>query len=468
MKYDLVIQGGTIITAERIVQADIGVNSEKIAAIGTGLTGQKSYDASDLYVIPGGVDAHVHLEMPTVTTITSDDWFTGTIAAACGGTTTVIDFVEPEKGETLLAALAHRQAQANGRTFVDYGLHMTLTNAEQGTLNQIPEVVTAGVSSFKTYTTFPGFRLSDQDFLTVFTAVNETGGLILVHAENDAMIQHSVKIQKKSGQLAPHHFPTSHPGLAEVEAIQRVILFAQVTGVPLYIVHISTAGGAQAVEKARKAGQSVYGETCPQYLLLDESRYQDPDPINSLKYVCTPPLRTIDDQQTLWAKLQSGSLQTVCTDHCAFNLYGQKDIGLDSFLEIPAGLPGIQTRLALLHTFGVNSGRLTLEQWVSYCSTAPAKIFGLYPHKGNLEVGADADMVIFDPDANVNLSKTELSQPAILHEQVDYTPYEGMHLQGWPTATFLRGRLIAQNGALIDSVPSGRFLHRSRPQKHPG
>jgi dihydropyrimidinase len=383
--------------------------------------------------------------------MTSDDWATGSLAAAYGGTTTLIDFVEPQAGQPLLAALAQRRAQAEGRAYVDFALHMTLVNADSSTLAQIPSVIAAGVPSFKLYTTYAGFALDDKALIASFEAIGSAGGLAMLHAENDAIIQHSLGKLNQAGQLTPGYFPASRPAVAEIEAIQRAILLARFTGVALYIVHISTAEGAEAVANARRLGQPVYGETCPQYLLLDESCYQDTDPYTSLKVICAPPLRKAKDRQALWERLQVNELQTVCTDHCAFNLHGQKDSGLESFTLCPSGLPGVEARLALLYSFGVATGRISLQQWVSYCSTTPAQIFGLYPRKGSLEIGADADIVVFDPACQVVLNHS------MLHENVDYTPYEGMLLQGWPAATFLSGHLIT-GAAHLRSKPKGQFI----------
>ena len=453
MEFDLVIQNGTVITAEKTIQADLGVKDGKIAALGSNLIGVAQVSAAGMWVIPGGVDPHVHLDMPTPTTVTSDDWSTGTTAAAYGGTTTVIDFVEPENDQTLLQALALRRAQADGRTHIDYSLHMTLTQADPATLAQIPAVVAAGVPSFKLYTTYAGFALPDESLLSAFEAVNAAGGLVMLHAENDAIIQYSLAKLRAEGRLSPQFQPQSRPALAEVEAIQRMILLARFTGVRLYIAHISTNKGSQVVERARQHGQKVYGETCPQYLLLSENHNQNPDPRESVKFICAPPLRKEKDQQALWSRLQNGGLQTVGTDHCAFNVNGQKDSGLENFERCPGGLPGIEARLALLYTFGVRAGWLTPQQWISICSTAPAQIFGLYPRKGSLEIGADADIVLFDPERRVKIAKSSL------HENVDYTPYEGLELQGWVHATYLRGQLIADaNGSPLPECPAGRFI----------
>jgi dihydropyrimidinase len=454
MNFDLVIQNGTIVTAEKTIQADLGIRDGKIAAIGQNLRGRETFPARDRLVIPGGVDPHVHLQMPTATTVTSDDWASGSRAAAYGGTTTVIDFVEPEGGQTLLEALALRQAEADGQAHVDYNLHMTLTRADAETLAQIPAVIAAGVPSFKLYTTYEGFALGDDDLIAAFGAVGAAGGLVLVHSENDSIVRHSLAALRAQGKLAPQNHPQSRPALAEVEAIQRVILLARFANVPLYVVHISTERGSLAVERARIHGQAVYGETCPQYLLLDENHSRAADPRESVKYICAPPLRQVRDQNALWNRLRNGGLQTVGTDHCAFNVAGQKEHGCDDFTQSPGGLPGIQARMALVHHFGVRAGWLTPEQWVSVCCAAPAQIFGLYPRKGSLEIGADADVVVFDPARRVRITQS------LLRERVDYTPYEGLAVQGWVQATFLGGQLIASadDPAEVTRPARGQFI----------
>lgn len=289
MDFDLVICNGTVITDRHVVKTNIGVKDGKIAALGAELRGRENFSAEGMFVIPGGVDPHVHLDMPTPTTVTSDDWESGTRAAAFGGTTTVIDFVEPEDGQPLLEALAQRKSQAAGRAWVDYSLRMTLSKANPSTLAQIPAVMAEGATSFKLYTTYEGFALPDEGLLAAFEAIAAAGGLAMVHAENDAIVRNSFFKLKAEGRTAPQYHPQSRPALAEVEAIQRVILLARFAGVPLYIAHISTDRGSLAVERARQHGQEVYGETCPQYLILDESYCQDVDPQNSVKFICTPP-----------------------------------------------------------------------------------------------------------------------------------------------------------------------------------
>jgi dihydropyrimidinase len=449
--YDLVICGGTLVSAEGMRQADLAVQAGKIAAIGAGLAGRVAVDAGGRWVLPGGVDPHVHLEMPTPATVTSDDWASGTRAAACGGTTTVIDFVEPEPGQPLLEALQQRRAQAEGRAAVDFSLHMTLASADAATLAQAAAVAAAGAPSFKLYTTYAGFMLPDEGLLRAFSAIAAAGGLAMVHCENDAILQHSLARLRAAGRLFPADYPASRPAIAEVEAIQRCILLARYCGTQLYVAHISTGRGAGAVERARQHGQAVFGETCPQYLLLDEDRYAA-GALEALKHVCAPPLRTRRDHAALWERLGRGALQSIGTDHCAFNLHGQKDRGREDFSLAPGGLPGVELRLALLHTFGVRAGQITPEQWVACCSSAPARLFGLYPRKGSLEPGADADLVIFDPQRRQRVSRE------LLHERVDYTPYEGLELTGWPAAVYLGGRLVARDGQPAGAAPGGQFI----------
>jgi dihydropyrimidinase len=328
---------------------------------------------------------------------------------------------------------------------------MTLCAADSETLLQIPGVVATGLPSFKMYTTYHGFHLSDEELLTAFEAISNAKGMAMVHSESDAIIQQAIRKQQLAGELSLSDFPTSRPGVAEKEAVERVLNLADFTGTPVYIVHVSTQAAAAAIAQAQRKGQVAWGETCPQYLLFDESRVQTKD-FNGAKYVCCPPLRTQRDQDGLWAALSDGNLQTIGTDHCAFNFEGQKDLGKNSFLEIPSGMPGIELRLALVYTYGVKTGRLTLEQWVELCCTSPARLFGLYPRKGDLVCGADADIVIFDPDHQ------EIVAYSNMHERVDYTPYEGMKLEGRVCTTLLRGLTLVKDGVWVGNQKHGNFV----------
>lgn len=455
--FDLVISGGTLVTAADTFPADIGVREGRIATIGKGLKGKEIIDAGGLLVLPGGVDPHVHLEMPTPAATSSDDWFTGTRAAACGGTTTVIDFVEPLPGESLLQAFADRRSQAESKAVIDFSLHMTLDRMDDQTLAEISQMVARGVTSFKCYTTY-SMRLDDNQLLMAMDAVAKAGGLTIVHAESDAMINRLRNQLVRAGHTEPRFHALSRPAAAEGEAVERVLSLAEAVQAPIYIVHVSTQRGAQAIGRARSRGQAAFGETCPQYLLLTDASYDAPG-FEGAKFVCSPPLRKPADQDALWQALECHILQAVGTDHCPFFYAGTKNLGrpLDNpppFTQIPGGIPGIEARLALLYTYGVCAGRLTLNQWVQVCSTGPAQIFQLYPRKGTLAPGADADIVLFDPEKRVTLSTD------VLHENVDYTPYEGFELRGYPVMTFSHGQRIAEGGEFVGTVPNGKFLPR--------
>jgi len=457
MEYDLVISGGKLVKADSLVKMDVGITDGVIAGFGKDLAGRKQLDATGLLVIPGGVDPHVHLEMPTPVATSSDDWYTGTRAAACGGTTTVIDFVEPGAKESLLHAFEVRRSQAGGKAVIDFSCHMTLDRVDSETLEQIPEVIAAGLTSFKCYTTY-AMRLDDTQLLAALNAVGDAGGLTIVHAESDAIVNHLRKSFIQSGYTSPKYHPLSRPAAAEGEAVERVLALAEVAGAPVYIVHVSTQRGAEAIRRAQDRGGAAYGETCPQYLVLTDACYGVPG-FEGAKYICSPPLRKPADQEGLWKALSAGVLQAVGTDHCPFFYQGTKNLGrpLDDpppFTQIPGGIPSIEARLALLYTFGVGAGRITLSQWVHACSTGPARMFGLYPRKGALELAADADLVLFDPDKSVTLSTQQL------HENVDYTPYEGIKLKGYPMVTVARGRIIVQDGEYTGGDPQGRFLSR--------
>lgn len=458
MEFDLVIHNGTLVTASDSYKADIGIQAGKISAIGNDLHAKRMIDAGGLLVLPGAIDPHVHLEMPTPVATSSDDWFTGTRAAAIGGTTTVIDFVEPEAGESLLHALQARRAQAESKAVIDFSFHMTIDRVDDQTLAEIPAVIAAGLTSFKCYTTY-AMRLDDDQLLKALVTIGKAGGLTIVHAENDAIINHLRSEFIQTEKTAPRFHPLSRPPISEGEAIEGVLALAQTADAPVLIVHVSTQLGVDAITRARKRGQIVYGETCPQYLLLTDESYAAPG-FEGAKFICSPPLRTTTDQAALWHGLNGDTFQVIGTDHCPFIYDGTKNLGrsLDNpppFTQIPGGMPGIETRLALLYTYGVRAGHLTVNQWVKACSTGPARVYHLYPQKGILAPGSDADIVLFDPEKRVTVSTN------LLHEHVDYTPYEGFELQGYPVKTYLRGQLIADNGEFLGKKFPGQFLSRT-------
>lgn len=453
VEFDLVIKNGTLVTADVSYAADVGVCGERIAAIGEGLLGEQEIDASGMLVTPGAVDVHVHLHMPAGDgLVSSDDFFTGTRAAAFGGTTTVIDFVEAQPGQALLEALAARRAEADGRVVIDYGLHMTLAARDVARLDEVPALARAGCSSFKLYQAYAGFQLDDGAFMQCLEAIRDVGGLALVHAENGDVIRTLVARYRAEGRREPCWHARSHPALMEGEAAGRAIDLARLVGVPLYVVHVSCAEVVERVAAARVRGLPIFSETCPQYLLLDEDMYRRPGLEGALP-VCSPPLRGKADQARLWDALARHELQTVATDHCPFTR-ADKARGLDDFSAIPGGLPAIEARFALLYAFGVRSGRISPNRWVDLCCTTPARLLGLR-QKGAIAVGYDADLVVFDPQREVTLSIETL------HENVDWTPFEGLEVVGWPVLTISRGTLIVQDGQFCGRAGGGRFVART-------
>lgn len=449
--FDLVIVNGTLVTAEGTTRADLGIRDGQIAALGRRLVGLETIDASDMLVLPGAVDEHVHLQMSVGEFSSSDDFYSGTAAAAHGGTTTIIDFVEPKPDQSLLAALEQRQSEADGKVTVDYALHMTLSRADDQTLAQVPACIDAGAASFKLYMAYEGLRLDDGGLLRALAALHQHRGRALVHAENHFAIAYLVALALGEGRTGPENYPRTRPAVMEAEAIHRLLALADVTGIPLVLAHLSCTAGLEEVRQARARGQVVWVETCPQYLLLDEQEYQRPG-FEGAKFVMAPPPRTAADRAALWAALAAGEVDTVATDHCPFFYKTQKVRGRDNFSRIPGGAPGIETRLPLLYTHGVRTGRLSLERWVEVCCTEPARRFGLAPRKGTLSIGADADVVIFDPQRRVTLSVDTL------HQNVDYTPYEGWEVEGYPVVVISRGEAIVQDGELLAQAGRGHFL----------
>lgn len=454
MTYDLVIKHGTLVTATHEVLADLAISGEQIAAIGHDLHGERELDATGKLVIPGGVDIHVHMQMPLPGGVVSaDDFFTGTRAAAIGGTTAIVDFVAAEPGEPLMTAFGKRRAEADGSVAIDYGLHMTIAPDDLNKLSEMRAVYDAGCTTFKLYMAY-GFRLNDGELLQALQAVRQVGGLAVVHAENWDVIQTLIALHLAAGNTSPHWHPRTRPAALEGEATGRVIDIASFVGVPVHIFHVSCDATVQRIADARRRGLPVTGETCPQYLFKTWDAYDAPGLDGALP-VCAPPIRSQAEQDALWQALSHGHLQLVTTDHCPF-VRADKARGLDDFSQIPGGVPSIEMRLAGIYQ-GVRHGLLTRQQWVAACSTAPARLAG-FVRKGELAPGYDADVVIFDPARRDTLSVDTL------HENVDWTPYDGLTLQGFADTTLVRGRVVARQGEFTGEAGYGRYVKRGRPQ----
>ena len=466
IKMDLVIRNGTIVTASETYQADIGIKDGVIALIGQGIEGDEIIDVSGRYVMPGGVDVHVHLEMTigdgsaelAEVITSSDDFTTGTIAAACGGTTTVIDFIDPKPGQSLHQAVADRRSQADGRTAIDYGLHLTATNALPETLAELKELAAAGYTSLKLYTTYPGLMVNDDQILDLMAAAATCGILPMVHTENHWMIEYLKKRLLAEGKTEPRYHPRSRPPLAESEAANRVVALARLTECPVYLAHLTCRESLEVVQRHRAQGQRVYGEVCAQHLVLSEDEYERPG-FEGAKFVLSPPLRNKSNWEPLWHALATGILQTISTDHCPWNFATHKQRGRNDFTQIPNGASGIETRVPLIYHFGVSGGRprfrrLSINKFVELVSTAPARLFGLWPRKGTIAVGSDADIVIFDPHQKRTLTQENL------HMNVDYSPYEHITVRGYPVMTIAGGKVIVKDNEFVGQVGAGEFLER--------
>lgn len=455
--YDLVIRNGTLITTESVFPADVGIRGERIAAIGENLTGRTMLDATGQYVLPGAIDVHVHLEMPIGHFTSTDDFYQGTRAAAFGGTTTVIDFVETARDQTMLQALAARRAKADARVAIDYGLHMTIGPDDISRLDQVKDAYQAGCGSFKLYMAY-GLRLLDGQLLEALEAVGDAGGLPVIHAENWDIITTLIRRNLAAGRTTPEWHPRSRPTSFEAEAAGRAIDIAMYAGTPLYIFHVSCRATAERIAQAKAGGLPIYGETCPQYLFLTREAYDRPGVAGALP-VCSPPLRPLADQQALWEALEDGSLDVISTDHCPFTIE-EKTTGLANYSTIPGGVPSIESRLALVYAGLLRRANRTentqaLRRWVDLCCTTPADLFG-FTHKGRLQVGHDADIVVFDPQTDFEIT------PGTLHETAGWTPYEGLRVPGWPAITISRGEVIVDHGEWRGQPGRGRFIARSR------
>lgn len=452
------IKNGRVVTAQDDYFGDILVEGQFITLIGKSLevAADKIIDAKDKLVIPGGIDAHTHMDMPFGGTTSADDFRTGTLAAAHGGTTTIIDFAIQAKGQSILEALETWHKKAQSKAAIDYGFHMIVTDLTDKHIPEMKALIAGeGITSFKLFMAYPGVLLADD--ATIFRAMSlagEHGGLICMHAENGVVINEIVSRAIAEGKTAPKYHALTRPTKAEAEGVNRSIALAEMAGSPVYIVHLSCFDALKKVQEARDLGLPVFAETCPQYLFLDYTYYERQD-FEGAKYVMTPPLREKWNQDKLWTGLRMNDLQVISTDHCPFCFKEQKQLGLNDFSKIPNGGPGVENRLSLVYNGGVPTGKISLNRFVELTSTAAAKIFGLFPRKGTIAVGSDADIVIFDPRKKSTISAKNH------HMNVDYNCYEGMEVVGITETVLCRGKVVVENGLYVGKPGDGQFLKRS-------
>ena len=448
-------RNGLVVNASGLRRADVLVCCEKIKLIAGHIDSPDArvVDCTGKLLFPGFIDAHTHFDLDVCNTTTADDFYTGGRAAIRGGTTAVIDFACPNKGESLQYGLELWHKKADGRTACDYGFHMTIDDWNESIRAEIPKMMEQGVTSFKMYLTYPAMMIGDGAVLMALQELKRFGGIAGVHCENAGIIDALIAEHKAAGDLGPSAHPRTRPDLAEAEAVGRLLKMARIADTPVVVVHTTCAAALEEVRAARAASQKVFVETCPQYLLLDDGRYDLPG-FEGAKYVCAPPLRKTADEEALWKALDAGEIQTVSTDHCSFTLR-QKDAGRGDFTKIPGGLPGVETRGVLLYTYGVTAGRISLEKMAEVLSANPAKLYGLWGRKGAIAEGFDADIVVYDPEGEHILHAAE--QIA----NVDYNPYEGFLLRGSIDSVWLRGTLAAEKGKVLESR-GGVFLPRGK------
>jgi dihydropyrimidinase len=458
MAFDTIIANGTVATATDTYQADVAIEGGKIVALGRDLprdNTKRVFDASGKYVLPGGIDVHTHLDMPFGGTTSADDFETGTRAAAFGGTTTLIDFAIQYKGQSLRTAFDTWMQKASAKAVADYSFHCIITDLPDARLGEMRDLVRDGVTSFKLFMAYPGvFMLDDASIFKALRTAGSSGAMVCMHAENGGAIDVIVKQALAEGKTAPKYHALTRPTTAEAEATSRAIALAEMADAPVYIVHLSCNDALEKVREARDRGLPVYAETCPQYLYLSIENFDVPG-FEGAKYVFTPPLREKWHQEKLWKGLKNDHLQVVSTDHCPFCFKEQKELGVGDFTKIPNGGPGVEHRMSLVYSGGVAQGRFSVNRFVELVATTPAKLFGLYPRKGTIAVGGDADLVIFDPNREHTISaKTH-------HMRVDYSMFEGIKVKGMPDIVFSRGRVLVENDKFLGRPGQGEFLKRS-------
>ena len=461
MEYDLIIENGTVVTAADSFRADIGIKDGRIAALGTQLgSAARTIDATDRLVLPGGIDSHVHISQPSGEGIVmADDFESATRAAAFGGNTTVLPFCMQEKGTPLRETLRDYHAKAEGRCYTDVSFHLIISEPTEQVLGQdLPALIEDGYTSFKVFMTYEGLALSDLQILEVMAVARQTGALVMVHAENYDAIRFLTDRLERGGCIAPRFHGTSRPIPVEREATHRAISLAELVDVPVMIVHVSNGEARDEIARARSRGLKIYGETCPQYLVLTEADMEGLN-MEGAKYVCSPPPRDKASQEACWAGLQNGVFQVFSSDHCPFRYNDSagklNPKGRTYFRWVPNGIPGIETRLPILFSEGVVKGRITLNEFVALTATNHARIYGL-TNKGSLGVGMDDDIAIWDPARRVTIGQS------LLHHGADYTPYEGIEVTGWPVTTIVRGKVVVEDGQLAADAPAGRYTPRAK------
>jgi len=450
----LLVKGGTCVTVTGQCKQDILVENGVIVALDRDIQMSDAIviDASELFVLPGGVDVHVHMPWPKGQYISLDDVHQGTRAAAFGGVTTVIDFVIPDEQESLTVALTKKLAEAQNNAWVDYGFHINIRGNVSEKITEIPELVALGFPSFKVFMAYEGFRVGDVELLEIMRAVQAAGGILDVHAENGLIADRITTQMIAAGKTSPIYYTMARPEICEIEAIQRILAYAQVYDTRLHIHHVSTGAGAELINRARQRGMPVTGETCPHYLLLNANSHGGDREIAAFM-ICAPSIKGAENQEALWRSLADGSLSILATDHCPYSKK-QKLEHLDNFSNIPGGIGGVELRLALVFSEGVRKGKLSIERFVDVWATTPAKTFGLYPRKGQIAVGSDADLVLFDPVYQWTICAENL------HMNTDCLPYEGWQVTGKPVMTILRGKVLVNQGQLVCDEPDGQLLRR--------
>jgi dihydropyrimidinase len=463
MSFDTIIRNGTVVTASDTFRCDLGIRNGRITAMAENLhVADEIIDASGLYVMPGGIDSHVHLAQPSGDGIVmADDFASGTLAAAFGGNTTVMPFCLQEKGSTLREALKAYHAKAEGECFVDVSFHIIVSDPTGHVLGQeLPALVADGYTSIKVFMTYENLRLRDDEILATLESARTSGAMVMVHCENEDAIRFLIGRHEANGELAPKFHATSRPIAAEREATHRALSLAEIVDTPIVIVHVSNREAMEEIQRARARGSKVAGETCPQYLMLTAGDL-DATELEGAKFVCSPPPRDAESQIACWEGLQNGTFDLFSSDHCPFRYDDDagklNEKGKRSFRWIPNGIPGVETRLPILFSEGVGKGRIDLNRFVALSSTNHAKLYGLYPRKGTIAIGSDADIALWNPN------KTVVINNDILHHGADYTPYEGLEVTGWPVRVMLRGKTVTDGEALVAAKGLGTYLARASP-----